>query len=123
MRYKKEYPEGLREFGKCAVALLLSVFLAMASLLISAFAPQQRINDHLLTSTYGLGVEGLTPIISDHRSNSMLDNYTDVTMLRASGGTNRNYLGAILTNPIYTYEIETEEGEDYSIKCLQLYSI
>lgn len=123
MRYKRECPEGLREFGKCAVALLLSIFLAMASLLISAFAPQQRINDHLLTSAYGLGVEGLTPVISDRRSNSMLDNYTDVTMLRASGGTNRYYLGAILTNPIYTYEIETEEGEDYSIKCLQLYSM
>lgn len=117
--------KSLREFSKCAVALCLSIILAMASLLISAFAPQGKINEHLLTSTYGMSTEGLYPVISDHRDNSMLDCYTDLLMLQSSAGTNRNYLGAILTNPIYTYTVEGEDaaGEAYSIKCLQLYSI
>lgn len=123
MKRKETCPGAVREFGKCAIAFCLSVIVAMGALLIACFAPQGRINDHLLESCYGLYAEGQYPVIGDRKINSLLDNNTDTSMLRATAGMNRHYLGSVLTNPLYYYnQVEGEEA-DYPVKCLELYSM
>ena len=122
MKLREKSQAALREFGKCVIVLCLSVVVAMGSLLVAAFAPQSRINDNLLDSAYGLYLEGQYPVIGDRKINSLLDNATDTTILRATAGMNRNYLGAVLTNPLYSYNVEVEKTEDYPVKCLELYS-
>lgn len=123
MRLKQTRSGFLGEFGKCAVAFCLSVVIALGALLIACFAPQGRINENLLESSYGLYLEGQYPVIGDRKTNSLLDNATDTTILRATGGMNRHYLGSVLTNPLYLYsDVELEKEEDYPVKCLELYS-
>lgn len=101
---------------------VLSVVVAMGSLLISAFAPQARINENLLESSYGLESEGVYPIIGDRRINSLLDNSTDTIMLRAAASMEDHYLGSILTNPIYEYDLDVPPEEN-GAKSLELYSM
>ena len=120
MTVKEKSPSGLREFGKCAIAFGLSMVIAMGVLLAACFAPQDRIKANLLESTDGLRLDGQYPVIGDRKINSLLDNATDTSILRATVGMNRNYLGSILTNPLYSYNVELEEGEDYAEKCLEL---
>ena len=122
MRLKDKCPAGLWAFGKCAAAFCLSVVVAMGALLIACFAPQERINENLLESSYGLSIEGQYPVIGDRKINSLLDSATDTAILRATAGMNRNYLGSVLTNPLYSYNVELKEVEDYAVKCLELYS-
>lgn len=121
MTVKEKSPSGLREFGKCAIAFCLSLVIAMGVLLAACFASQDRIKANLLESTDGLRLDGQYPVIGDRKINSLLDNATDTSILRATVGMNRNYLGSILTNPLYSYNVELEEGEDYAEKCLELY--
>ena len=82
MRLKETRPVFWGEFGKCAVAFCLSVVIALGALLIACFAPQGRINENLLESSYGLYLEGQYPVIGDRKTNSLLDNATDTTILR-----------------------------------------
>ena len=121
MTVKEKNIAGWREFGKCAIALCLSVVIAMGVLLAGCFASQDRIKANLLESTDGLRLDGQYPVIGDRKINSLLDNATDISILRATAGMNRNYLGSILTNPLYSYNVELKEGEDYAEKCLELY--
>ena len=121
MTVKEKNSAGLREFGKCAIAFCLSVVIAMGVLLAACFASQDRIKGNLLESTDGLRLDGQYPVIGDRKINSLLDNATDISILRATAGMNRNYLGSILTNPLYSYNVELKEGEDYAEKCLELY--
>lgn len=123
MQLRKPFPSAVWEFGKCAAVFFLSVILAVGSLTAASFAPQSRINENLITSAYGLYAEGQYPVIADRQINSLLDNNTDTTMLRACAGMNHHYLGSILTNPIYTYDVEVENEEDYPAKCLELYGL
>ena len=120
MRLIGKCPAAARELGKYAIVFCLSVVVAMGSLLISAFAPQTRINENLLESSYGLKSEGQYPVIGDRRINSLLDNATDTIMLRAAAGTEDHYLGSILTNPIYEYDLDIPPEEN-STKSLELY--
>lgn len=122
MRMKDKCPAGLWQFGKCAAAFCLSVVIAMGALLAACFAPQNKINENLLESAYGISIEGQYPVIGDRKINSLLDNATDTAILRATAGMNRDYLGSVLTNPLYSYNVELKEGEDYAVKCLELYS-
>ena len=124
MKIKEKCSPALWEFGKCAVAFCLSVVIALGALLTACFAPQWRINENVLESTYGLFIEGQYPVIGDRKINSLLDNATDTSILRATAGMNRNYLGSILTNPLYSYsDLQLEKAEDYPVKCLELYSM
>lgn len=116
-------PSAVRELGKCAIVFFLSVILAVGSLAAASFAPQSYINENLITSAYGLYAEGQYPVIADRQINSLLDNNTDTTMLRACAGMSHHYLGSILTNPIYTFDVEVEKEEDYPVKCLELYGM
>ena len=46
MNMRKRCPGAVREFGKCAIVFCLSVVVAMGSLLIAAFAPQDKISEN-----------------------------------------------------------------------------
>lgn len=100
------------------VALLgVSVFLALALLILAAFAPQGRILDNLWDSMDLLHSEGVYPFMADYSDSAWLDNFTDVLMLMESAATNDDYLGSVLTNPVYVYD---EAGADV-VELLQSY--
>lgn len=101
------------------LALLLSGVLAMASLVVAAHLPQWLIEDNLWDSIPGLQEEGDYPVIADRKITSMLDNYSDILMLRASAATSSEYLGSVLTNPIYIYNLPDGSGEYGNIDCLE----
>lgn len=95
--------------GKYILTFGISVVLALALLILAAFAPQGRILDNLWQSVDYLHQEGAYPLMADYADSAMLDNFTDILMLLETAGTNRQYLGSVLTNPIYVYE---EAGAD-----------
>ena len=98
-----------RSFGKYALAFGISVVLALTLLILAAFAPQGRILDNLWQSIDLLHMEGSYPHMADYSDTSRLDNFTDILMLLESVVTNDQYLGSVLTNPVYVYE---EAGAD-----------
>ena len=59
MRMKDKCPAGLWQFGKCAAAFCLSVMIAMGALLAACFAPQNKINENLLESAYGISMNAI----------------------------------------------------------------
>lgn len=90
--------------GKYVLTFGISVILALALLILAAFAPQGRILDNLWESMDYLHLEGTYPHMADYKDASRLDNFTDILMLLESAGTNRQYLGSVLTNPVYVYD-------------------
>lgn len=104
-------------FLKYILVLLLAVFLGLSLLILSSFAPQGRILDNLWDSMDMLHFEGVYPHMADYSDASRLDNFTDVLMLLESAGTNDQYLGSVLTNPVYIYE---EAGADV-VELLECY--
>lgn len=94
---------------KYVLAFGISVVLALAMLIVAAFAPQGRILDNLWQSNDLLHMEGTYPHVSDYEEASRLDNFTDILMLMEAVTTNEEYLGSVLTNPVYVYE---EAGAD-----------
>lgn len=95
--------------GKYVLTFGISVVLALALLILAAFAPQGRILDNLWESVDLLHMEGTYPHVADYEAASRLDNFTDILMLLESVATNDQYLGSVLTNPVYVYE---EAGVD-----------
>ena len=89
--------------GKYVLTFGISVVLALALLILAAFAPQGRILDNLWESVDLLHMEGTYPHVADYEAASRLDNFTDILMLLESVATNDQYLGAVLTNPVYVY--------------------
>lgn len=89
---------------KYVAVLGVSVFLALALLILAAFAPQGRILDNLWDSIDLLHSEGVYPFMADYSDSAWLDNFTDVLMLMESAATNDDYLGSVLTNPVYIYD-------------------
>lgn len=86
------------------LAFCLTVFLAVAMLAVSAFLPQGRIQDHILESV-DLAEKELQDIrVLDRSTASTLDVGTDLLMLQTSMSTTNQYLGSILTNPVYVYD-------------------
>ena len=95
--------------GKYVLTFGTSVVLALVLLVLAAFAPQGRILDNLWQSMDYLRMEGTYPHMADYADASRLDNFTDILMLLEAAGTNKQYLGSVLTNPVYVYE---EAGAD-----------
>lgn len=95
--------------GKYVLTFGVSVVLALVLLILAAFAPQGRILDNLWQSMDYLRMEGTYPHMADYADASRLDNFTDILMLLEAAGTNRQYLGSVLTNPVYVYN---EAGAD-----------
>lgn len=96
-------------WGKYPIVFSISVILALALLILAAFAPQGRILDNLWESMDYLHMEGTYPHMADYKDASRLDNFTDILMLLETAGTNKQYLGSVLTNPVYVYD---EAGAD-----------
>lgn len=90
--------------GKYLLTFSVSVLLALVLLILAAFAPQGRILDNLWQSMDYLHMEGTYPHMADYSDSSRLDNFTDILMLLEAAGTNKQYLGSVLTNPVYVYE-------------------
>lgn len=98
-------------FVRYIVAFGITVVLAVFLLVVSAFLPQYIIQGHVADS--------VDFILQDYENNSFFDRspacqmdvLTDAMMLRTSLSTNDNYLGSVLTNPVYTYE-GLEEWKD-----------
>lgn len=91
-------------FGKYALVFSVSVVLALALLILAAFAPQGRILENLWESVDYLRMEGVYPHMADYSDASRLDNFTDILMLLETAATNDGYLGSVLTNPVYVYD-------------------
>lgn len=102
---------GLKTWQSCLLAMALSVVLAVASLIAAAFMPQSMILPNVRESVEGLHKDYADPRAFDRSPASDIDFGTDITMLMASAGTTDDYLGSILTNPIYTYELEDDSVE------------
>lgn len=96
--------------GSCAVFFCGTVILALALLVVSAFFPQTLITRHVLDSWEAVSLDNRHPTVADYSPASRLDTGTDAMMLRASMSTRDDYLGSVLTNPIYTYG---ENGNDW----------
>lgn len=90
--------------GKYVLVFGISVVLALALLILAAFAPQGRILDNLWQSVDYLHMEGAYPRMADYSDSAQLDNFTDILMLLEAAATNKQYLGSVLTNPVYVYE-------------------
>ena len=84
-------------------AFLLTVILALALLLFSAFLPQSVILSNINSSVGGLNTEGYRPYTFDLQDAGALDTYTDTEMLRATATMHSGNLKAILTNDYYVY--------------------
>ena len=89
-------------------AFCLTVFLAVLMLAVSAFLPQQNIQEHVLESISMVSRDIENHYIFDNSVASKLDVATDTMMLKMSLMTNSNYPGSILTNPVYEYADLTE---------------
>ena len=85
-------------------AFCLTVIFAVVLLLVSAFLPQYLIQEHIAESIDLVLFDNENNAIFDRSTGSELDVFTDILMLRTSLTTNDNYLGSILTNPVYTYD-------------------
>ncbi|MBR2009739.1 MAG: hypothetical protein IJ936_06405 [Peptococcaceae bacterium] len=92
---------GVKEY---IAAFCFTVFLAVILLAAAAFLPQESIREHILESEWIVSRDFENPSLFDNSAASKLDVATDAMMLNTSLMTNRRYLGAILTNPVYTYE-------------------
>lgn len=92
------------ELTKLVVVFCITVFFAVALLAAAAFLPQEQILEHILESVDLVAQDVKGHYILDRSKASKLDVGTDVMILRTSLSTQSRYLGAILTNPIYTFE-------------------
>lgn len=99
------------------IVFVMSVCLALGLLILVSFLPQEPIWENVNNSLQHLYNSGIHPRVFDYSDASILDQSTDVTMLRASAATSSRYIGSVLTNPIYTFEHETDIG---CIHCLEL---
>ena len=98
---------GIKEY---AAAFCLTVVLALLMLVVSAFFPQSVIQGHVVDSVDLVYQDMQNNYLFDKSEGSKLDVFTDIMMLRMSLTTNDNYLGSVLTNPVYVYD-DLEEWE------------
>ena len=85
-------------------AFSVTVALAVMLLAVSAFLPQYIIQGHVADSVDFIYADYVNNSLFDRSPASQMDVLTDTMMLRTALSTNDNYLGSILTNPVYTYE-------------------
>ena len=98
---------GLKEY---IAVFCLTVVLALGMLVFCAFLPQSVIQGHIVDSV-DLAFQDLeNDYLFDKSEASKLDVFTDIMILRMSLTTNDNYLGSVLTNPVYVFD-DLEEWE------------
>ena len=92
---------GIREY---IAAFCVTVFLAVMMLAVAAFLPQTVISNHVVDSLWVIERDIANNYIFDNSPGSKIDVGTDLIILETSLTTNDNYLGSILTNPMYDYD-------------------
>lgn len=104
-------------------AFALTVLLALILLIGCALLPQELICEHLADSVGTVERDTRDQYIFDRSAASKADVGTDVLMLQASISTNNRYLGAVLTNPIYTYSDLPDWEDLHEVIARQAYDI
>ena len=99
--HKIFYKDGILKY---IVAFCLTVVLALSMLIAAAFLPQTPILMNVQESLDLYAHDIQNNYIFETTASSKLDVGTDLMILRSSMCTNRRYLGAVLTNPIYFYD-------------------
>ena len=92
---------GVKEY---IAVFCLTVVMALLMLVVSAFFPQSIIQGHVVDSVDLVYQDMENDYLFDKSEGSKLDVFTDIMMLRMSLTTNDNYLGSVLTNPVYVYD-------------------
>lgn len=85
-------------------AFCVTVVLALLLLIFAACLPQYIIQAHVAESVDLVLYEVENNYLFDKSVASKMDVFTDIMMLRTSLTTNDNYLGSVLTNPVYVYD-------------------
>lgn len=98
------------------LAFFLSVFLAVALLLLGACLPQGPIDENVRDSAEAMLPFSGYPTMADHSFASTLDYVTDALILAESKATAISQWDTIFTNPLYNYGNETpvEDLYDYT---------
>ena len=107
------------------MSFIASVLAAIMLLILCACFPSSMVNERVRQSAIILAEQGDYPAVSDRSDASVLDNFTDATMLMECMSTKISDLSTILTNPKFRYsdtsvgsllqytENETEEPTSY----------
>ena len=103
IRLEKLFSNPARNFFILALAFLFSVFAAILLLLGCASVPSSKVKLHVKESAIVLAQEGDYPALSDRSDASVLDNFTDATMLMECMSTSILNPETILTNPKFKY--------------------
>ncbi len=110
---------------KYATSFFALLFIAIILLILCACFPERMVNQRVKQSAVVLAEQGDYPALSDMSDASVLDNFTDATMLMECMSTHISDISTILTNPKYKYadtlvdsllqytENETEEPTSY----------
>lgn len=98
---------GMKEY---IAVFCFTVFLALLMLVAAAFLPQSIIQGHVVDSVDLVYQDLENNYLFDKSEGSKMDVFTDIMILRMSLTTNDNYLGSVLTNPVYVYD-DLEEWE------------
>lgn len=85
------------------VSFIGSVLAAIILLVLCACFPSQMVNQRVRQSAIILAEQGDYPAVSDRSDASVLDNFTDATMLMECMSTNISDISTILTNPKFRY--------------------
>ena len=120
--YRKQVPK-MRTISRRPIVLHLlffmgSVFAGLGLLIAVSFLPQQPIFENIGESLQILYNTGVHPKIFDYSDASILDQCTDIAMLRASAATTSGYIGSVLTNPMYMFGHGIDLG---CAECLDLF--
>ena len=99
---------GMKEY---IAVFCFTVLLAVLVLVAAAFLPQSIIQGHVVDSVDLVYQDLENNYLFDKSEGSKMDVFTDIMILRMSLTTNDNYLGSVLTNPVYVYDhLEEWEG-------------
>lgn len=99
-------------FMKYLICFAVTVVIGLVLLIFSAYLPQSLIAQHIIDSADMLYHDMEDMQTADRSTASTLDVGTDLMMLRTSIATTDDYLGSVLTNPVYYYsDIGTWEGK------------
>ena len=92
---------GLKEY---IAVFCFTVLLSLLMLVAAAFLPQSIIQGHVVDSVDLVYQDLDNDYLFDKSEASKMDVFTDIMILRMSLTTNDNYLGSVLTNPVYVYD-------------------
>lgn len=93
-----------------AGCFLMTVFLAVALLILGACLPQGRIVTNIKESAPMISEEGPYPFVADKTQASMMENHTDTLILMYSCEMNSSDFLSVLTNPSISFDGEVADS-------------